>query len=58
VERADRVLTLTFDVRNTRRLTRDMLLTMQGIAEISRDDDEIRPWSSRAAAQSSSRWAS
>src|SRR5439155_933031 len=43
VERADRVLTLTFDrPGDQNRLTRDVLLTMQGIADDLRDDDEIQ----------------
>jgi enoyl-CoA hydratase/carnithine racemase len=43
VERADRVLTLTFDRPDDQnRLTRDVLLTMQGIADDLRDDDEIQ----------------
>ncbi|HEX9419507.1 MAG TPA: enoyl-CoA hydratase/isomerase family protein [Methylomirabilota bacterium] len=43
VERAERVLTLTFDrPGDQNRLTRDVLLTMQGIADDLRDDDEIQ----------------
>src|SRR5438094_6014030 len=43
VERADRVLTLTFDrPGDQNRLTRDVLLTMQAIADDLRDDDEIQ----------------
>jgi len=43
VERADRVLTLTFDRPDDQnRLTRDVLLTMQGIADDLCDDDEIQ----------------
>src|SRR5437879_12111254 len=43
VERADRVLTLTFDrPGDQNRLTRDVLLTMQGIADDLGGDDEIQ----------------
>src|SRR6266436_4625253 len=43
VERAERVLTLTLDrPGDQNRLTRDVLLTMQGIADDLRDDDEIQ----------------
>src|SRR6266446_9970776 len=43
VERDERVLTLTFDrPGDQNRLTRDVLLTMQGIADDLRDDDEIQ----------------
>jgi enoyl-CoA hydratase/carnithine racemase len=43
VERAERVLTLTLDrPGDQNRLTRDVLLTLQGIADELRDDDEIQ----------------
>jgi enoyl-CoA hydratase/carnithine racemase len=43
VERDERVLTLTFDrPGDQNRLTREVLLTMQGIADDLRDDDEIQ----------------
>src|SRR6266851_2572909 len=43
VERAERVLTLTFDrPGDQNRLTRDVLLTMQGIADDLGGDDEIQ----------------
>ncbi len=43
VERDERVLTLTFDRPGDQdRLTRDLLLMMQGIADDLGGDDEIR----------------
>jgi enoyl-CoA hydratase/carnithine racemase len=43
VERAERVLTLTLDrPGDQNRLTRDVLLTLRGIADELRDDDEIQ----------------
>jgi enoyl-CoA hydratase/carnithine racemase len=58
-ERDQRVLNITLDrPGDQNRLTREVLLTMQGIAEELAGDDQIQAVVITAAARSSSPWAS